>query len=138
MRDSSSDVQKALARLPQRPTVAVIGYSDKPARPAHYVPKFLHERGAAVIAVNPQLAGQIQLGREAVSTLAELPTAPDLVLVFRRSEAVSEHAEDLARLPNLPVLWMQQGISNAEVRAAAEARGTAVVENRCLMVEWPR
>jgi predicted CoA-binding protein len=58
----------------------------------------------------------------------------DLVNVFRRSEDVSAHLEDiLAKHPQ--AVWMQSGISNEAVAEKLAKAGIRVVQDRCLMVD---
>jgi len=57
-----------------------------------------------------------------------------MVNVFRRSEDVPPHLEDiLAKKPKS--VWMQSGISNAAVAEALAKAGIKVVQDRCLMVD---
>ena len=120
-------------------TVAVVGFSANPARPAHFVSVFLQDRGYRVIPVNPGLAGQEILGETVRATLAEVPEEVDMVDVFRRSEAVPEVVEEaLDRWPSLPVLWLQLGVHHPEAVARARAAGVTVVEDRCPKMEYPR
>lgn len=121
--------------------IAVVGISANPDRPSHGVARFLQSRGYRVVPVNPGLAGQELLGEHVWADLASVPAVlgVDMVDIFRRSEAVPEVvAEALAHLPALRTVWMQLGVENAQAAAAAQARGVAVVQNRCPAIEWPR
>ena len=53
-------------------TIAVVGASPKPDRPAHYVPMFLKARGYRVIPVNPTLVGQTLFGEKVYASLVDL------------------------------------------------------------------
>lgn len=119
------------------PTVAVLGIHDDPARPANYVPAYLHEQGYRILGVNPALAGRTLFGQPVVATLAELHEPIDMVDVFRRSELVAGHqAELLACKPR--VVWMQLGVRNEVVAAALEAAGIEVVQDACTLAEHRR
>jgi hypothetical protein len=121
--------------------IAVVGISANPDRPSHGVARFLQSRGYRIVPVNPGLAGQVLLGEKVWADLASIPSDAevDMVDVFRRSETVPEVvAEALARLPKLRTVWMQLGVTSAEAAAMAEARGIAVVQNRCPAIEYPR
>ena len=66
--------------------------------------------------------------------LAEIPIEVDLVNVFRRSEDVPQHLEDmLAKKPK--AVWMQSGISHPQVAERLAREGIEVVQDRCLRVE---
>lgn len=121
--------------------VAVVGVSDKPEKPAHFVAEFMHRRGIRIIPVNPHLAGQTLFGETVLAGLADVP--PDLpvdtVDLFRRPPDVPPEVEAaLAHLPHLRTIWMQVGIRHEEAAAQARARGIAVVQDRCPKVEFPR
>jgi len=122
-------------------TIAVVGFSANPERPAHYVAAFLKAKGYRVIPVNPGLAGQVHLGEKAHADLASIPKeiAVDMVDIFRRPEAVPAVVEEaLAALPHLRTVWMQIGVGNETAAAMARAAGKRVVMNRCPKVEMPR
>ena len=113
-------------------SIAVIGISDEPNKPAFYVPSYLKEQGYRLWGIHPR--GNSDLAEQTTLELKDLNNAPDLVLIFRRSEKVSEHLDDL--LSVLPrFVWMQQGIRNDEVAEALRAKGVTVVSDRCAMVE---
>ncbi|MDP3860221.1 MAG: CoA-binding protein [Phaeovulum sp.] len=121
--------------------IAVVGICANSDRPSHGVARFLQSRGYRIVPVNPGLAGQELLGEKVWADLASIPSDAevDMVDVFRRSETVPEVvAEALARLPKLRTVWMQLGVTSAEAAAMAEARGIAVVQNRCPAIEYPR
>ncbi len=120
-------------------TVAVVGASANPARPSHFVARFLQERGYRVIPVNPGLAGQELLGEPVYPDLAAIPDAVDMVDIFRRPEEVPAIvAAALERWPELQTIWMQIGVRHPEAAARARAQGVAVVEDRCPKIEIPR
>lgn len=120
-------------------TIAVVGFSAKPARPSHYVAAFLQQNGYRVIPVNPGLAGQAFLGETVYASLSDIPVPVDMVDIFRRSEDVPPVVEEaLSSLPDLKTIWMQMGIVNEDAAAAARAAGKQVVMDRCPMVEIPR
>jgi predicted CoA-binding protein len=61
----------------------------------------------------------------------------DMVNVFRRSQDVSAHLEEmLAKKPKS--VWMQSGISDAAVAERLAKEGIKVVQDRCLMVDHRR
>jgi len=125
--------------LTQARTIAVVGFSAKPARPSHYVSAFLQQQGHRVIPVNPGLAGQTQLGEVVAESLSAISEPVDMVDIFRRSDAVPEVVEEaLASLPGLKSIWMQLSVIHDGAADAARARGVDVVMDRCPKIEIPR
>jgi predicted CoA-binding protein len=118
-------------------TIAVIGLSDNPQKPSHYVPAYLQSIGHRILPINPGLS-EI-LGERSYGSLSELPEKPDLVNVFRLPKFIPAIVDEMIALyagkPNPPGLWLQQGITHPEATARAEAAGIPVVADRCLMVE---
>jgi predicted CoA-binding protein len=125
----------------QTRVIAVVGMSDDPAKPSHYVAAYLAAQGFRVIPVNPALAGQTMLGETVRAGLADIPAdiAVDMVDLFRRSEQVPPVVDEaIAHLPALKTVWMQVGIAHEGAAAAARAHGLTVVQNRCTKVEHAR
>ena len=120
-------------------TVAVLGAHDRPDRPAHYVPDYLERQGYRILPVNPDLAHATLWGRSPTATLAELDEPVDVVVVFRRSERIPGHVDDiLAMRPRPEVVWLQQGIRDDAAAARLEAEGIVVVQDACMLKEHRR
>jgi predicted CoA-binding protein len=126
-----------LQTLLRSKTLAVIGLSDNPQKPSHYVPAYLQSIGHRILPINPGLSEV--LGERSYGSLSELPEKPDLVNVFRLPKFIPAIVDEMIALyagkPNPPGLWLQQGITHPEATARAEAAGIPVVADRCLMVE---
>ena len=116
-------------------TIAVVGLSGTPDRPAHQVPAFLKQHGYRIIPVNPTLTEA--LGEKAYPELRAVPDAIDAVLVFVRSEAVPPVVEQAIEI-GARTIWMQEGIVNLEAAARARAAGLTVVMDRCMRATWQR
>ena len=69
-------------------TVAVLGAHPDPARPAHFVPAYLHEHGYRVIGVNAMHAGKKLWGEDVAPSVDALATPIDVLVIFRRAEVV--------------------------------------------------
>jgi predicted CoA-binding protein len=120
-------------------TIAMVGVSANTSRPSYFAFKYLLERGYRMIPVNPALAGQELLGRQAYARLADIPEPVDMVDIFRASSyALAIVEEALALNPRPRVIWMQLGIRNDEAARLAEANGLKVVMNRCPKIEYGR
>ncbi|WGV17680.1 CoA-binding protein [Fuscovulum ytuae] len=125
--------------LTETRTIAVVGWSPKPERPSHRVAAFLKAKGFRVIPVNPGQAGEVALGEVVRASLAEIGGGVDMVDIFRRSEEAGAVVDEaLAVLPGLKAVWMQLGVVDEAAAERAEARGVAVVMDRCPAIEMPR
>lgn len=126
--------------LDQTSRVAVLGirserHSD---RPAFYVAQYLADAGLEVIPV-PVYETEVTtiLGQKVYRKVSDIPGELDLVDVFRRSEDIQMHLEDiLAKKPK--AVWFQSGIQNDEAAKRLAEAGIKVVQDRCLMVEHRR
>jgi uncharacterized protein len=122
--------------LQESKTVAVLGAHTNASKAAHYVPRYLQSRGYDIFPVNPVFAGQEILGKITGSKLSDLTTPIDLVDVFRRSEAVPDHLEDILAMKPLPkVVWLQLSIQNNEAAQKLSEAGIEVVQNRCTLAD---
>ncbi len=119
-------------------TIAVVGASNKPARPSYGVYRYLVATGDyQVYPVNPTI-NEID-GAPVYANLADLPVVPDIVDVFRRLDEVpSVLTETLALAPVPRTLWLQQGLWDEQVARDASAAGLQVVMDRCLKVDHAR
>lgn len=126
-------IRAMLGNPPVEPrTIAVIGLSSNPDKPSHYVPAYMQQHGYRILPVNPQV--ESVLGERSYASLADLPTKPDVVNVFRLPRFIPEIVTQMLDL-GLKNLWVQQGIVNLEAASMAEAGGIWVVMDRCIMVE---
>ena len=121
--------------LGQIGSIAVVGISDKPEKAGHYVPAYLQEQGYRILGVSPTL--REVLGLAVFPTLSDLGESPDMVLLFRRSEDIPGHLEDILKA-HPKVVWMQLGIRNEDVADRLRREGIEVVQDACLMVEHRR
>jgi predicted CoA-binding protein len=116
-------------------TIAVVGIKMESYQPAFYVPQYMQNAGFEIIPVPVYYPEATEiLGEKVYRKLTDVPQAIDLVNVFRRSNDVAKHAEDiLAKKPK--AVWMQSGIRNDEVAETLAKAGIKVVQDLCLMVE---
>jgi hypothetical protein len=126
--NSPGDIHAMLAGR----TIAVVGLSDNPAKPSHYVSAYMQQHGYRIFPVNPALPAV--LGEDYYASLADLPVKPDVVNVFRLPKFIPAIVDEMIEL-GLSNLWIQQGIVNQEEAVRAEAAGIHVVMDRCIMVE---
>jgi predicted CoA-binding protein len=112
-------------------TIAVIGLSDDPAKPSHYVSAYMQQHGYTIYPINPSLPEL--LGEKSYAGLSDLPIKPDIVNVFRLPKFIPAIVDEMLTL-GITNLWIQQGIVHLEAAARAEAGGIHVVMDRCIMV----
>jgi uncharacterized protein len=110
-------------------TIAVVGASSNPSKPAHRIPRYLQAQGYEVIPVNPR--GGVILGKPAAASLADIAVPVDGVEVFRPAEEAPEIARQAVEI-GARVLWLQLGISSEEARQIGEAGGLTVIMDRCM------
>ena len=116
-------------------TIAVIGLSEVPSKPSHYVSAYMQQRGYKIYPINPSIPEV--LGEKSYADLSDLPIKPDIVNVFRLPKFIPAIVEEMIQL-KLPDLWVQQGIIHLEAVARAESNGIHVVMDRCIMIEHRR
>jgi len=120
-------------------TIAVVGYSPRPDRPSNSVSRYLRAHDYRVIAVNPQLGGEVVEGERSYDRLADIPSdvKVDFVDVFRRGEFLDDVVDD-AIAARTRAIWFQLGLGNEPAARRAEAAGMRVVWDRCTAIEHRR
>ena len=131
---SDEELQRVLQ---EARTIAVVGAKDAPGTDVDRVGRYLIRAGYHVIPVHP--VRKTVWERAACPTLADVPQSIDIVNVFRAPAHCPDHARECLALATMPkVFWMQLGISHPEVEDILTKSGTAVTQNRCIMVEHAR
>jgi len=118
-------------------TIAMVGASANIMRPSYFVFKYLTDKGFDLHPINPGHAGGKICGATVFATLADLPSPPDMVDIFRNSEAAGAVVDDAIAI-GAKVVWMQLGVRNDTAAVRAEAAGLKVVMNRCPKIEYGR
>lgn len=118
-------------------TIAVLGIKPEThaGQPAHYVARYMMDAGYEIIPV-PVYYPEVTeiLGKKVYRDLNDVPGKIDMVNVFRRSEDIPKHTDEILRKKPKAV-WFQLGIWNDEVAERLADAGIKVVQNLCLMVE---
>lgn len=132
--DNDVGIQEIL-REARRVAVLGIKTEAQSAQPAFWVPAYLQRAGYEIIPVPVYYPDATEiLGQPVYRSLAAVPGAIDLVILFRRSGDVPPHVDDiLAARPR--AVWMQSGIRNPEAARRLAEAGIKVVQDRCAMVE---
>lgn len=120
---------------------AVVGASDRPARPSYGVVQFLLGKGYDVKPVNPGIAGRRIHGQPVYASLAEVPPPVDVIDIFRAPAAALGAVRDAIAVKDklgASVVWMQVGVINEAAAAEARKAGFTVVMDRCPKIEFSR
>lgn len=120
-------------------TVAVLGIKTeaKASQPAYFVPEFLQSTGVRIIPVPVFFPDATEiLGEPVIRDLKRIKKKVDILDIFRRSEDLNQHLEDILEMDPPPeVVWLQSGISNREFEEKLAENGITVVVSRCLKVD---
>lgn len=128
-------IERTIEKILDYKNIAVVGISDDPGRPSYDIAGFLEENGYNVIPVNPNLTEW--KGKKCYPDLKSIPVKVDVVVIFRRPEAVPPIVDEAIAI-KAKAVWMQQGIVNEEAAAKARAAGLDVVMDRCIRTEYLR
>ena len=130
--NSDNDEHAIIQRLLKLNRIAVVGLSDDPSRPSHYVSKYMQSHGKEIIPVNPSHEAVFDV--KCYRSLDDVPGEVELVNVFRRPNAVPDVVRAAIR-KGAKGIWLQAGITSEEGRRLAREAGIDYVEDRCIMVE---
>jgi len=129
--------EKLKALLESARTVAVVGIKDRENEDAFRIPQYLQRAGYRIVPVNPKLASV--LGEPCRADLAAVRQPVDVVNLFRASEHVPAHVDEILRMDPLPrAVWMQLGIHHGPSAQRLRDAGIEVVQDRCMMVDHRR
>ena len=129
--------QRLRALLASTRTIAVVGIKDQPHEDAFRVPLYLQTAGYRILPVNPKL--DEVLGEKCHATLADVEEPIDLVNLFRASDHVPGHVDEILSLEPRPrTVWMQLGIHHGASAQRLRDAGIEVIQDRCIMVAHRR
>ena len=132
----TSDAEIAeLLRETKRIAVLGIKPESHAGQPAFYVPKYMQGAGYDIVPVPVYYPEVTEILDEKVyRDLNDVPGEIDMVNVFRRSQDVAGHIDEILKKKPRSV-WLQLGIWNDDAAEAWAKAGIKVVQNLCLMVE---
>lgn len=113
-------------------TIAVVGASVNPERPSNTIMNYMMMHGYNIIPVNPTI-GEVS-GKKCYPTLSAISEKIEVVDIFRRSEDVMPIVDEAIKI-SAKVIWMQEGIINAEAAKKARDAGLLVVMDKCILKE---
>ncbi len=113
--------------------IAIVGASPNPSKDSNMVTKYMIDKGYNVFPIYPK-EDEI-LGQKVYRSLKEIPNKVDIVVVFRKPEAVSAIADACIQRGDVNVLWTQLGIVNNEAAKKAKEAGIEIVQSQCIKIE---
>lgn len=135
--DSAAGIRLLLAATRR---IAVLGIKPQAQsdQPAYYVPAYLLHAGFEIVPVPVYYPDATEiLGQKVYRKLGDVPGRIDLLDVFRRSQDLPLHLDEILQVRPHAV-WLQQGIRNDVFARHLVDAGISVVQDRCLMVEHRR
>lgn len=113
-------------------TIAVIGASPRPTRHSHEVVSYLHRAGFDVVPIRPDRASVA--GLPTFASLDDFGGPVDVVVIFRRPDAVVAHIEQAAA-KHAEAVWLPPGVWSREAEEAARTHNLTLIKDRCIMEE---
>ncbi|HSR74457.1 MAG TPA: CoA-binding protein [Sulfurovum sp.] len=132
--NSNSDEMKKY--FEETKTIAVLGASPDTTKASNHVAEYLKEAGYKMIPVYPK--GETILGEKVYRSLAEIDVPVDMVVVFRKPEALDAIADAVIARGDVKTYWTQLGLVNNDAAQRVKDAGINVVQNYCAMVEHKR
>lgn len=118
--------------LAETKRIAVVGIKTEAqaGQPSVYVPKYMQDAGFQIVPVPVYYPdATVILGEKVYRRLVDIPGEVDMVNVFRRSNDVTGHVDDiLAKRPKS--VWLQLGIRNDAAAEIFAKAGIKVVQDR--------
>lgn len=115
--------------------IVIVGASNKPDRASNGIMKFLMGKGYNCYPVNP--SEDEVLGVKSYKTLSEVPIIPDIVDVFRKSEAAAEIVSEAVK-KGAKFIWLQEEVYSEEAKRIADAANIPIVMDKCIFKEFLR
>ena len=133
--DSWDGIKRVIAATRR---IAVLGIKLGDHRPAFFVPEYAQRSGFEIVPVPVYYPDATEmLGEKVYRSISAVPGEVDMVNVFRKSEDIPPHLDDIiARKPKS--VWFQLGIRNDAAAEQLAREGIDVVQDRCLLVELRR
>jgi predicted CoA-binding protein len=126
-----------IALLESAKTIAVVGIKDRQSEDAFRIPLYMQRAGYRIVPVNPKLDAVLE--EECHPSLMDVDTPIDVVNLFRASEHVAGHVDEILSLgPPPKAVWMQLGIHHGESAQRLREAGIEVIQDRCIMVDHRR
>lgn len=126
------DVDGVRELIRQTKRIAVLGIKTEAQadQPSVYVPMYMQKAGFEIIPVPVYYPDATMiLGQKVYRRLVDIPDDIDMVDIFRRSNDVTGHIDDVLAKKPLSV-WLQSGIRNDAAAEIFAKAGIKVVQDR--------
>lgn len=117
-------------------TIAVLGASPDSTKASNHVAEYLKNVGYKMIPVYPK--GDTILGEKVYRSLAEIDEPVDMVVVFRKPDALAAIADAVIARGDVKTYWTQLELINNDAAQKVKDAGINVVQNYCAMIEHRR
>ncbi len=112
--------------------IAIVGISADETKDSNSVAKYLKNNGYKIFPVNPKYNEVI--GEKCYKNPASIPEAIDIVVIFRKPEAIPAIVDEAINI-KAKTVWMQLGLANNNSADKARQAGLSVVMCKCIKVE---
>ena len=137
MTDDKNASETIARLLRSTKTIAVVGIKDHPSEDAFRVPEYMQQAGYRILPVNPKHTSV--LNEPCRANLREVDQDIDIVNLFRASEHIAAHVDEILTLDPAPkAVWMQLGIHHGPSAQRLRQAGIDVIQDRCIMVDHRR
>ena len=137
MTDDKNASETIARLLRSTKTIAVVGIKDHPSEDAFRVPEYMQQAGYRILPVNPKHTSV--LNEPCRANLREVDQDIDIVNLFRASEHIAAHVDEILTLDPAPkAVWMQLGIHHGPSAQRLREAGIDVIQDRCIMVDHRR
>jgi predicted CoA-binding protein len=137
MADDENASETIALILESAKTIAVVGIKDHPSEDAFRVPEYMQQAGYRILPVNPK--HDSVLNEPCCGSLSEVDEDIDIVNLFRASEHIAAHVDEILALDPAPrAVWMQLGIHHGPSAQRLRQAGIEVIQDRCIMVDHRR
>jgi predicted CoA-binding protein len=137
MADDENASETMARLLESAKTIAVVGIKDHPSEDAFRVPEYMQQAGYRILPVNPKHSSV--LNEPCRANLSEVDEDIDIVNLFRASEHIAAHVDEILALDPAPkAVWMQLGIHHGPSAQRLRQAGIEVIQDRCIMVDHRR
>jgi hypothetical protein len=121
--------------LKKAKNIIIVGASNKPERASNGIMKFLMGKGYNCYPVNP--TEDEVLGVKAYKSIKDVPVTPDLVDVFRKSEACPEIVKESVE-KGAKFIWLQENVYSEEAKKIADENDIPIIMDKCIYKEFLR
>jgi len=132
----NSNPEEMIRYFEETKTIAVLGASPDDTKASNHVAEYLKNVGYKMIPVYPK--EDFILGEKVYRSLAEIDMPVDMVVVFRKPDALPAIADAVIARGDVKTYWTQLELIHNDAAQKVKEAGINVVQNHCAMVEHKR